>query len=71
MEMPSMNSTNPMAQKWEFVNFDKPVKEQDAAFRRRVRVGAMRAFRRRVEVFQTTNISAKTFVSLPATISEF
>ena len=72
MEMPGINPTNPLGQKWEFVDVDKPVKEHDAATRRRVRVGAMRAFRRRqrlqqLEVFQSTRSS----MSPPATRSEF
>jgi hypothetical protein len=69
--MPSSNVTNLLGQKWEFVDVNKPVKEQDAATRTRVRVGAMRAFRRRqrlqqLEVFQSTQSS----VSLPATKSQ-
>ncbi|KUJ13371.1 uncharacterized protein LY89DRAFT_721396 [Mollisia scopiformis] len=63
--MLNINSTNPLGQKWEFVDVDKPVKEQDAATRRRVRVGAMRAFRRRqrlqqLDVFQSTRPSDPT-----------
>lgn len=43
--------------KWEFVTVDRPAAQQNAATRKRVRVGAMRAFRRketleRIEAFQ-------------------
>lgn len=49
------------AAKWEFVNFDKPVKEQGEASQKLVRAAAMRAFRRkerlrRIETFQKTEV---------------
>ena len=80
MKQLALHSPYPMSQKFEFVNFHKPVKEQDAASKRRVREGAMKAFRRRerlqrIEVFQKTKTSSEIssngqgFVSFPAPLT--